>query len=226
MTSLASSQVIQDYRRQLHEEEVAYFANVTGQLREKADARIGTSPGTSVSQAAAAAADGLAAEAVQFGDRQVSITGVSTARSPGETESVFFPGDKVEIRIDCAANTAIDHLNIGVRIRNKEGVKLYSWGTLNQDQKTARDSGGAPSDLFWNRSFQAGESFSVTLRFDCRLGANLYEIQAYATQEGDMDFSSQRMLHWIDEAAFFQVIVRRDENFFGGVIDLGMAARW
>jgi lipopolysaccharide transport system ATP-binding protein len=32
------------------------------------------------------------------------------------------------------------------------------------------------------------------------------------------------MLHWVDEAAFFQVIIHQDEYFFGGVCDLGMKA--
>ena len=27
----------------------------------------------------------------------------------------------------------MNHLNVGVRIRSKEGIKMYSWGTLNQD---------------------------------------------------------------------------------------------
>jgi lipopolysaccharide transport system ATP-binding protein len=34
------------------------------------------------------------------------------------------------------------------------------------------------------------------------------------------------MLHWVDEAAFFQVAMKRDEYFFGGVVDLGMSAAW
>jgi lipopolysaccharide transport system ATP-binding protein len=37
---------------------------------------------------------------------------------------------------------------------------------------------------------------------------------------------SQRILHWVDEAAFFQVLMKKEEHFFGGVVDLRMKAEW
>jgi lipopolysaccharide transport system ATP-binding protein len=37
---------------------------------------------------------------------------------------------------------------------------------------------------------------------------------------------SQRILHWVDEAAFFQVLMKNDEYFFGGVVDMKMRASW
>ena len=36
---------------------------------------------------------------------------------------------------------------------------------------------------------------------------------------------NQRMLHWIDEAAFINCVVPR-EAFFGGTFDLNMKAVW
>ncbi|MNT61145.1 hypothetical protein D3C72_1987660 [compost metagenome] len=80
--------------------------------------------------------------------------------------------------------------------------------------------------IFWNQKFSAGDMFSVELTCDCPLGMNLYEIQATVTFEETPDYMAQRMLHWIDEAAFFQVLMNRDENFFGGVADLRMNATW
>jgi len=41
-----------------------------------------------------------------------------------------------------------------------------------------------------------------------------------------MNYLSQRMLYWVDEATFFQVSIKRDEYFFGGVVDLKMRATW
>ncbi|QNA94696.1 hypothetical protein G4G30_02610 [Stenotrophomonas maltophilia] len=35
----------------------------------------------------------------------------------------------------------MDKLNVNVRLRNKEGVKLYSWGTLNQDVRLWTEEG-------------------------------------------------------------------------------------
>ncbi|MCY1303386.1 hypothetical protein D9M70_530890 [compost metagenome] len=56
------------------------------------------------------------------------------------------------------------------------------------------------------------------------MGSNLYEVQSTVTYEDTPDYLAQRQLHWVDEAAFFQVLVKRDENFFGGIVDLGMCA--
>ncbi|MCW0217326.1 MAG: Wzt carbohydrate-binding domain-containing protein, partial [Prosthecobacter sp.] len=109
-------------------------------------------------------------------------------------------------------------------LRNKEGVKIYSWGTLNQDMSFRASHVDAP--IFWERQFKAGERFQVVLECPCNLGVNLYEVQASVSYEETMDYMAQRMLHWVDEAAFFQVSMRRDEYFFGGVVDLRMSATW
>jgi lipopolysaccharide transport system ATP-binding protein len=80
--------------------------------------------------------------------------------------------------------------------------------------------------IFWLQRFDAGDRFQVLLDCDCALGENLYEVQASVSYEETMNYLSQRMLHWVDEAAFFQVSIRRDEYFFGGVTDLRMSATW
>jgi lipopolysaccharide transport system ATP-binding protein len=67
---------------------------------------------------------------------------------------------------------------------------------------------------------KAGERVVAQFTFECRLGTNLYEVQAGVTQELDAQYRSQRMLHWRDEAAFFQVGQRVDEYNFGGAFDL------
>ncbi|HDS6417195.1 TPA: Wzt carbohydrate-binding domain-containing protein, partial [Escherichia coli] len=118
----------------------------------------------------------------------------------------------------------INHINVGIRIRNKEGVKIYSWGTLNQDMYVRFHQLKDPQ--FWEREFKAGERFYVDMEFECTLGTNLYEIQAAISYEGTPNYFSQRILHWRDEAAFFHVNVLRDEYFFGGILDLKMTAEW
>lgn len=99
---------------------------------------------------------------------------------------------------------------------------MYSWGTLNQDMTAHADGSTVPG--VWDRTFQEGESFFVNFEFDCTLGMNFYEVQASVSQEGDRYYGAQRMLHWRDEAAFFQATVRPREYSFGGVVDLRMKA--
>jgi lipopolysaccharide transport system ATP-binding protein len=80
--------------------------------------------------------------------------------------------------------------------------------------------------IFWKQRFEEGDTFQVVLDCACDLGENLYEVQAAVSFEETMNYMSQRMLHWVDEAAFFQVLMKRDEYFFGGVVDLRMSASW
>lgn len=135
-------------------------------------------------------------------------------------------GQPVEIDLSCTALVDCDHLNVGVRIRGDRGVKVYSWGTLNQDMKQlARDP--ARTDTFWHRKFTRGESFQVRLRSDSvPLGAGPYVVEAILSRETVPDYSGQQVLHWIHEAATFDVETDWSVNAFGGICDLRMSASW
>jgi len=224
-----SSDVVLEYRRQLHDEESSYFTAATKQLAAKAQAAVtpaatGDGSDRSDEQAHASPAETARSDKLTFGDGEVRIVKVETLNGEGQESTVFFPGDALRIRISCEVLSPISNLNVGVRIRNKEGIKIYSWGTLNQDMRLRNSAAGTP--LFWDQKFSAGETFAVELSCDSPLGMNLYEIQATVTFEETPDYMGQRMLHWIDEAAFFQILMNRDENFFGGVADLRMNASW
>lgn len=249
----ASSEVILDYRRLLHKEEAAYFESITSRLARAdpaAEAAVpavvdeGSSAGGDVPWVAAGSnvstpavveepvasapdpdtgVDARSAS-MSFGEGEVRIVRTETIGADGESCVVFYPGESIRIRVTCRAIATVDQINIGVRIRNKEGFKVYSWGTLNQDMKRLAGLAGGP--VFWNRQLMAGEEFSVDFICPCLLGVNLYEIQSAASHEARPDYTAQRMLHWVDEAAFFQVLMRREEHFFGGVVDLGMKATW
>ena len=76
------------------------------------------------------------------------------------------------------------------------------------------------NNVFWYRKFKKNEEFYVSIIFNANLGANLYEIQASLTYEGTADYNNQRILHWIDEASYFQILVKRLDDFFGGEFNL------
>lgn len=225
----ASSEVVLEYRRQLHDDESAYFGEIAKRIADKAAQTNVAKPEPAVEASAPEAQDAgqvatLRSDRLSFGDGEAKILKVEIYGGDGEPATVFYPGDIIRIRITCQSAIAIDKLNVGVRIRNKEGVKIYSWGTLNQDMAVrARNSG---DELFWSRTAQSGEIFDVELEMQCSLGVNLYEVQGSISYEETPDYMTQRILHWIDEAAFFQVLMKRDEYFFGGVTDLKMRASW
>lgn len=241
MSMGSASQVLLDYRKLLHQEESAYFAKLMQPSTEKVQTTAALPSPKSVdasreenmtsslskefsSDDEAQASVAGRADQMSFGDGGVEVVSVGTFDTEGEPCAVFYPGDVIRIRVDCASRIDTDRINVGVRIRSREGIKIYSWGTLNQDMQVL--AGLREGNLFWKRQIKAGEQFHVWLECACTLGSNLYEIQASISYEAKPDYSAQRILHWKDEAAFFQTLMRQDEYFFGGISDLHMAARW
>lgn len=222
-----SSEVLLEYRRLLHDEENKFYSNLTEEISERANtetvSEITKSEGVSVPDLDEKN-ETLRSDKLSFGEGEAVIDKVELFNIQDEKVNVFNPGENIKIRVHFTVNQQIDKLNVGVRIRNKEGVKIYSWGTLNQDMfKLSR---GEKDNLFWNKKFDKGQKHFVDLEFDCSLGSNLYEIQASVSYEETPDYFSQRILHWRDEAAFFHVHVLRDVYFFGGLTDLKMKAKW
>ena len=224
-----SSEVVLEYRRQLHVDESSYFSDVAKLLADKAaqtnsidlDHIAGAStPKASEGQSTVTSRS----DKLSFGDGEAQILKIETIGADGLPATVFYPGDVIRIKVTCKSIINTEKLNVGIRIRNKEGVKIYSWGTLNQDISTLASNSG--DEVFWSREVKAGEVFDVELEMQCSLGVNLYEVQGSISYEETPDYTTQRILHWVDEAAFFQVLMRREEYFFGGVTDLKMRAHW
>ena len=208
------SEVVLEYRRLLHEEERRYFDY---HLRRAEQHQQTAAP------PAGPAAPAPSVDRLSFGDCDAEVVGVQVLDGAGNETSAFYPGDRLVIRVQCRVNRELEHLNVGLRIRNREGVKVYSWGTLNQDQHVW--AGRTQGPVFWERRFRAGDGITVEFECDCPLGVNLYEVQAAISEENDRYYGAQRILQWRDEAGFFQVLMRNREYFFGGACDLRMRAR-
>ncbi|MFM5686979.1 ABC transporter ATP-binding protein [Aeromonas caviae] len=227
-----SSDVILDYRKLLHNDEMKYFSSITDKLKK--NNLIGATSVTSQGETEKLTLnienntnDSNRSNSLSFGDGVVKIKSVDIINaSTGEPCALFYPGDLIEIKIKCHVIADIEKLNVGIRIRNKEGIKIYSWGTLNQDMAMIHAKHGSTDDTFWSLNHKKDDEFIVSLRFNSSLGINLYEVQASVSYEDTPDYMAQRLLHWIDEAAFFQVSMKREEHFFGGVSDLQMKAVW
>jgi lipopolysaccharide transport system ATP-binding protein len=204
-----SAEVLLEYRRQLHEDEAAYFKTMNRDLAK---------------QTVAPAKPGGVEDRLSFGDGDAQVVAVTVFDGKDQPCSLFHPGEAVRVRIECVTHVPLEHLNIGLRIRNKEGIKVYSWGTLNQD--ISINNGLMQGEVFWEKSFAAGQRIVVDFIFECRLGTNLYEVQAAISGEGKPYYADQKMLHWRDEAAFFHVIVKDREYFFGGAFDIQMQAKF
>ncbi len=215
-----SSEVLLEYRRQLHEDESDYYKSLTKDAIPQV--AVITEDAAPQQEFDGALTHSAAEDRFSFGDMECTIGEVKIFDIDGHECSYFYPGDRIRIEVAVNVRRTISGLNVNLRLRNKEGVKMYSWGTLNQDMTSLASGSAAPG--IWDRTFQEGESFVVNFEFDCALGMNFYEVQASVSQEGDRYYGAQRMLHWRDEAAFFQATVRPREYTFGGVTDLRMKA--
>lgn len=224
----APGDVLLEYRRLLHDEEKRWGANRAAEFQARAARVPGNSaqaPEGAPAQPATTAADD-ASSAKSFGDREAWIERVDVLDEAGARAGHFVVGEPMRIRVRARVNPGhhgpMTNLNVALRLRNKEGVKVYSWGTLNQD--IAIWAGRAEGEAFWARAFAPGEAIDVEFSCDCRLGPGFYEVQAMVAHERDRYYGDEHILHWRDEAAFLTVSTPKDEYYFGGVVDLQMRA--
>ncbi len=220
-----SGEVILAYRKLLHEAEKQYF---TQHIQ-----RHTATPVVEASQISPQTTAVVSLRGQSFGDLDATIDTVEVIDQSGASTSYFVSGSLVRVRVCFTTQKALDRLNVALRIRNKQGVKICSWGTFNQDlsilDNPASNAALDAKSTFWRRTFVAGETCCVEFAFVCTLGTDLYEIQAGLVQELDTSYMNQRIIHWKDEAAFFHVSVQRsggagDHAFFGGLVNLKMRA--
>jgi lipopolysaccharide transport system ATP-binding protein len=201
----ASSEVILDYRRETHEDERLYLNRVAQK--------------TAVTPSAPQAQIESANSGQQsYGDMDATITRARVLDERLAECGSFRAGELIIVEIVYSIKKPLTRLNIGFRLRNKEGVKVYSGGTFANDVNRWFKEPSARG--FWHETFNEGEQIILHASFPCILGPNLYEVQAFICEEKENRPDHQRMIHWKDEAAFFIVSMDRLEHWFGGVCDL------
>jgi lipopolysaccharide transport system ATP-binding protein len=208
--------VLLAYRRYLHEVERRQLGEALPRAAPAAPAPV------SAASPNQPAGDASPAGAKSFGDGDAEIVAVEVLDGNLEPCNLFYPGDTLVIRMRVRFHRALRHVNFSLRLRTREGVKVYSWGTLNQDINVW--SGRAASQVCWDEQFGAGEEAAVEFRCPMTLGQNFYEVQAAVSEERDRYYRDQRMIVWRDEAAFFQVRQQVQDYFFGGLFDLRMTS--
>ena len=130
-----SSEVLLEYRRLLHREESKYFSQLAKEVAAHADATrdINQTPTAPAKIEISANAETPAVEEtspsrtdkLSFGEGEAEVENVELFTASGERSNAFNPGDKIRVRVNCKVNKDINHINVGIRIRNKEGVKIY-----------------------------------------------------------------------------------------------------
>ena len=194
-----TKEVTRCYRRMLFEEEATYWsATVDGELQVKQP-----DPGS---------------QELSYGIGGAAISSVRILGADRHPRAVFAAGEPILLEIAFRTETTLTHLNVAAIIRSVAGIKVYSWGTFNQD--IAIWAGAAEGKVFWDKEFSSGEESLVTLALEGNLGAGTYEVQAAVSRELARQYGSQQILHWRDEFGFFRVETNPVVYFFGGICDL------
>lgn len=205
-----SSEVVLRYRKLLHEEEAAYFSSNANNINAQSNYVVAPS----IQEAALDLAEGNKS----FGDFEAYIKQVRLFVNGAASIGTAYPGDELRVSITYHFTKPLTHLAFGIRLRNKEGVKVYSGSTFASDMANSHKN-PAYSGI-WHRTFEAGEDFVVDMSFTCLLGEGFYEVQAFVCEEAMLIPGYQRMLHWRDEAAFFSVAIDRLQRWYGGICDI------
>lgn len=201
-----SSEIVLEYRRRLHDEEIRYAATHR------------SAPSAAPAANVPALAAELAMDKTSYGDFEAYIKRVELFVNGEPSLGTVRPDDEIRISVTYHFVKPLTHLSFGIRLRNKEGVKVYSGSTLASDMLDLQKN--QASKGVWHRDFEAGEDFVVDMRFKCLLGEGFYEVQAFVCEEAMFMPGHQRMLHWKDEAAFFTVAMDRLTRWYGGVCDI------
>lgn len=187
------------YRKMLFEQEAAYWSDQIGDpARPGATETGGDTPA--------------------YGIGGARIMGMRILGTNDEPRSTFSLGERMHFEIAVLVERPLAQLNVSLVIRTLQGLKVYSWGTFNQDISIW--AGKAEGEIFWDRSFEQGKEIVVTLTMEGNLGTGNYEVQAVVSRELDKQYGSQQVLHWRDEMGFFRVVADPREYIFGGVCDL------
>lgn len=203
-----SADVILEYRKQLHAEEEAYHKTLSPKESDLVHKKRN-------SHCSILDDNKVPSETKSYGFGGAEVLSVQTLDENKEIKNHFNVGEKILIEVTCIAHENISNLGIALRIRNKEGIKIITWGTINEDMQKI-------SGTFWEKTFIEGEKFKILFGATCTLAANFYEIQCTVTQEGDLYYNDQKILHWIDEACFFTVSLKPREYIFDGICDIGL----
>ena len=146
------------------------------------------------------------------------ISSFSQTDASGAPCAVFKAKGLIKFEIEMRVEVPLDKLNVSIIIRNTQGLKVYSWGTLNQD--IAIWAGLSESKVFWTQSFAAGTSTAVCLELQCNLGAGDFLVTAVVSREMDKYYGAQTILCWRDDISAFRVERDSRDYFFGGICDL------
>jgi len=131
-----------------------------------------------------------------FGTFDVEVVNAEILGS-NSNSNVISAGENAILKLELHSNIGIEHLNIGILIRDKFGQDIFGTTTKNMglEYKLHKDT-----------------KYQISFKFTLNIGAGKYSIStALAIGENHLD----TCLHWLDNAAGFEVAGNYATEFIG-----------
>ena len=121
----------------------------------------------------------------------VKVLDVCVQDKDRKERSIYYPGEELIIRVNIQNVSKMPHLSLGIRIRNRDGLKVHSWSTK---------SDNLPLNEI---------NTIVEVKLTCNLGLGIYSIDAIIVRENDNINSRSDYIDWVRDASFFRVELTR-----------------
>ena len=116
-------------------------------------------------------------------------------------QEMFYSGDKIILYISISNVIRNPFLNLGIRIRNRDGLKIYSWSTSN------------------DKLVLSSSKCDVEVTLACDIGLGIYSIDVFLFEEKSGVSNNKKILDWVKNASFFKIKLRPNA-VFGGISNL------
>jgi lipopolysaccharide transport system ATP-binding protein len=136
----------------------------------------------------------------------VKVLNVCVQDKDRNERSTYYPGEELIIRIKTQNFSQIPSLSLGIRIRNRDGLKVYSWSTKSDN------------------SFLHEIYSTVEVKLTCNLGLGIYSIDTVIVQHNECINDFNGFLDWVRDATFFRIELT-SEKIFGGVCYLNAQSK-
>jgi lipopolysaccharide transport system ATP-binding protein len=143
------------------------------------------------------AADQPLAPSLRRGDGRAEILALETCNAQGQPAMVFASGEPMAVRVTVRFNAHVDDPVVGIMLRTRIGSEVYGTNTELERHKFG--------------PVQAGETVTITYRFNCDLCAQEYAITAASHDPNGVWHD------WVEDAVAFQVT---DTRYTAGVANL------
>ena len=137
------------------------------------------------------------APSLRRGDGRAEISALQTCNAQGQPAMVFASGEPMAVRVTVKFNAPVDDPVVGIMVRTRIGSEVYGTNTELERHKFG--------------PVRAGETVTITYRFNCDLCAQEYAITAASHDPNGVWHD------WVEDAVAFQVT---DTRYTAGVANL------